>query len=60
MRFATPYTITVGLPGSNPQSVLFVDQRSFAESVGASQPSTLPLLGSAMLGLGRFVRMRRS
>ena len=28
-------------------------------SVSTSEPSTLLLLGSAMLGLGRFARMQR-
>ena len=59
IQFALPYSrLYLGVPGTNSQSVLFVDTQGFAETTDTPEPSTLLLLGSGLLGLGQIARRR--
>jgi hypothetical protein len=58
IQFLQPYSLTIGVPGTSSQSVLFVDTQALAEGVAAPEPSSLLLLGSGLLGLGGMLRKR--
>lgn len=48
LGFAVPYMITVGLPGSSPNALLFVDSETYAGAAGVPAPGGL---GTMLVGL---------
>ena len=59
IQFLFPYSLTIGVPGMNSQSVLFVDTQTLAESTAAPEPTSLLLLGTGLMGLGGILRRKR-
>jgi hypothetical protein len=54
-EFAQPFTSTVGLPGTDSQSLLFTYESTLAAVSVVPEPSAIVLLGVGILGLAAFM-----
>jgi hypothetical protein len=62
VSFVQPYSITATVPGTDSQSLLFLSERTFAESMAVPEPSTLVLagIGCGILVVVKTLQRRRA